>query len=125
MTILLIEQLLIQKPILMRTHFSAQPTLNSPAFKQTTITCKGKEREREREREKKKKQFDSETSRSYFINKRTMFIITWNCSSKNFRKFPGHLQNKGAGRQIAYLLKRGPVTDVFLQIFLPFQKKNL
>ena len=54
MTILLIEQLLIQKPILMRTHFSAQPKLNSPEFKQTTITCKGKEREREREREKKK-----------------------------------------------------------------------
>ena len=55
MTILLIEQLLIQKPILMRTHFSAQSKLNSPAFKQTTITCKGKERERERERERKKK----------------------------------------------------------------------
>ena len=55
MTILLIEQLLIQKPILMRTHFSAQPKLNSPAFKQTTITCKGKEREREREREREKK----------------------------------------------------------------------
>ena len=120
MPILLIEQLLIQKPILMCTHFSAQPKLNSPAFKQTTITCKGKERERE----KKKKRFDSETSRSYFINKRTMFIITWSCSSKNFRKFPGHLQNKGAGQHIAYLLRRGPVTDVFLQIFLPFQKKN-
>ena len=54
MTILLIEQLLIQKPILMRTHFSAQPKLNSSAFKQTTITCKGKEREREREKKKEK-----------------------------------------------------------------------
>ena len=54
MTILLIEQLLIQKPILMRTHFLAQPKLNSPAFKQTTITCKGKEREREREKKKEK-----------------------------------------------------------------------
>ena len=53
MTILLIEQLLIQKPILMRTHFSAQSKLNSPAFKQTTITCKGKEREREREKKRK------------------------------------------------------------------------
>lgn len=50
MPILLIEQLLIQKPILMCTHFSAQPKLNSPAFKQTTITCKGKEREREKKR---------------------------------------------------------------------------
>ena len=34
----------------MCTHFSAQPKLNSPAFKQTTITCKGKEREREKKR---------------------------------------------------------------------------
>lgn len=45
-SILHIEHLLFQNSVLLCTHFSYQPNLNSPTFKQTKIKAKGRKKEK-------------------------------------------------------------------------------